>query len=183
MSNHENKNQEIRNRRAERNEERGWLIFGGILACVGIGTGIYCHNQMKRTVRIVNRAASTVEDLSVVNVQQDIVDRAVKNAVTNRVNDAVSSAAEREVRKQVAEVVKRSEDDIRSKVAQDIAKVMSDVSADDIYDDISELVKEKLVDHLEDWIDDHFDDIVKDHQRTVDRMSWTYDNFARRMNK
>ena len=67
----DNQNNDRRDyQKEECRDNRAWLIFTGAISLVSVGVAIYCHGQMKKSVKLLNKAADSVAELTVVDVQQ-----------------------------------------------------------------------------------------------------------------
>ncbi len=63
-----------------------------MVTLIGVGTGIYCRRQMKKTVKLVSKACDHVAELTVVDIQHDVVDRAINKAAAHEVGRVVNRA-------------------------------------------------------------------------------------------
>lgn len=89
----DNQNNDRRDyQKEECRDNRAWLIFTGAISLGSVGVAIYCHGQMKKSVKLLNKAADSVAELTVVDVQQGIIDRAINNAANREVGRAVTRA-------------------------------------------------------------------------------------------
>lgn len=161
---------------------KGWLCFG--VAVCATGAAIYCRHEMKKSIRLLNRAADSVKDLTVIEVRQEIVDRAINKAanqeVGNVVRRTVQSMNDRiadQTRKRVNEVVKENYSKIRNTVAQAIAKEATQIDRSDIMDEATEKAKEMLLEKF----DGKLDGLLSDYQRNLDNVGKIYQSIASKM--
>ena len=107
-------------------------IFGII---VGITGAVVAGIMTKKTNDISRKLGKSIDDLdrrTVVQVRQDIVDRATANAVDRQVSGAVTRA--------VNEINAQMKMDMRSKIHRDV---------DGVYGDLKKKVKDKVFEEIE----------------------------------
>ena len=98
-------------RKLHRMERIGLLVLSG----VSVLATVYCHHELRRTVRLVSKACDHVAELTVVDIQHDVVDRAINNAAAHEVGRVVNHAVRcveddlaRQTQKCVRDAVKES---------------------------------------------------------------------------
>lgn len=154
------------------------------LSGASIIAAIYCHAQMKKTVKLVNKAADSVAELTVVDVQQGIIDRAINNAANREVGKAVSRAVRMvedgiasETQKRVRNAVQQSQGKLQKAVTDAIAKEAAKVDKDDIMEEATERAKEMLLERF----DGKLDGLMSDYQRNLDNVGKIYQSIASSM--
>lgn len=73
-------------RKLHRMERIGLLVLSG----VSVLAAVYCHHELRKTVRLVSKACDHVAELTVVDIQHDVVDRAINNAAAHEVGRVVN---------------------------------------------------------------------------------------------
>lgn len=154
------------------------------LSGASVIAAIYCHAQMKKTVKLVNKAADSVAELTVVDVQQGIIDRAINNAANREVGKAVSRAVRMvedgivsETQKRVRNAVQQSQGKLQKAVTDAIAKEAAKVDKDDIMEEATERAKEMLLERF----DGKLDGLMSDYQRNLDNVGKIYQSIASSM--
>lgn len=156
--------------------------------CVLTGTSmiiaIYCHRQMKKTVKLVSKAAESVAELTVVDIQHDIVDMAINNAANREVGRVVNRAVRNvedelvhQTQKHVRDAVKESYGKLSKIVSESIAKEAAKVDSNRIMEDATERAKEMLLDRF----DGKLDGLMSDYQRNLDSVGKIYQSIASSM--
>lgn len=165
-------------------DNRIWLIVTGTLCLVGVGTGIYCRRQMKKTFKLVSKAAESVADMTVVDIRNDIVDMAVNNAANREVGRVVNRAVRlveddmtRQTQKYVRDAVKESYGKLSKTVSDAIAKEAAKIDGSQIMEDATEKAKEMLLQRF----DGKLDGLMSDYQRNLDNVGKIYQSIASSM--
>ena len=165
-------------------DNRAWLIFTGALSLIGVSVGIYCHSQMKKTLRLVSKAADKVSELTVVDVQSNIVDRAIQEAAKCEANRVVCRAVKQvegdiagKTQKLVQSAVNDSYSKIKKVVSDTIAKEAAKIDKSDIMAEATEKAKELLLERF----DGKLDGLVEDYQRNLDNVGKIYQSIASAM--
>lgn len=165
-------------------DNRIWLIVTGTLCLVGVGTGIYCRRQMKKTFKLVSKAAESVADMTVVDIRNDIVDMAVNNAANREVGRVVNRAVRlveddmtRQTQKYVRDAVKESYGKLSKTVSDAIAKEAAKIDGSQIMEEATEKAKEMLLQRF----DGKLDGLMSDYQRNLDNVGKIYQSIASSM--
>ncbi len=165
-------------------DNRIWLIVTGTLCLIGVGTGIYCRQQMKKTFKLVSKAAESVADMTVVDIQNDIVDMAVNNAANREVGRVVNRAVRlveddmtRQTQKYVRDAVKESYGKLSKTVSDTIAKEAAKIDGSQIMEEATEKAKEMLLQRF----DGKLDGLMSDYQRNLDNVGKIYQSIASSM--
>ena len=155
-----------------------------VLAGVSVITAVCCHRQMKKTVKLVSKAAEGVADLTVVDIQHDIVDMAINNAANYEVRRVVNRAVHNvedemiyQTQKYVRDAVKESYGKLSKTVSDAIAKEAAKVDSNQIMEDATEKAKEMLLERF----DGKLDGLMSDYQRNLDNVGKIYQSIASSM--
>ncbi|MBQ8707865.1 MAG: hypothetical protein IJ523_07250 [Succinivibrionaceae bacterium] len=155
-----------------------------VLSGASVVTAVYCHSQMRKSVKLLNKAADSVSELTVVDVQQGIIDRAINNAANREVGRAVNRAMRMmedgiasETQKRVRNAVQQSQGKLQKAVTDAIAKEAAKVDKDDIMEEATERAKEMLLERF----DGKLDGLMSDYQRNLDNVGKIYQSIASSM--
>ena len=145
------------------NERRNNVLFWGMVG-IGLGAvgfGCYCAHQTKVCRELIGAASTRIAEMSQVDIDQSIVDRAVEKAVREQSGNAVNRALSRieeqtkaDLRNRVKQAVANASEKINSRVALQLVKETEELSADEIRKDVVEQATEKLVEKLAEELDD-----------------------------
>lgn len=180
----DNQNQNDREDQFEKKLRKIERIGLCVLTGVSVIAAVYCHKQMKKTFRLVNKAADNVADLTVVDVQQGIIDRAINNAASREVGRAVNHAVRiveddilNETQKRVRGAVQQSQGKIQKAVTDAIAREAAKVDQSAIMEDATQKAKEMLLERF----DGKLDGLMSDYQRNLDNVGKIYQSIASSM--
>ncbi len=180
----DNQNQNNREEQFEEKLRKIGTIGLVVLSGVSVIATVYCHRQMKKTFRLVSKAANNVADLTVVDVQQGIIDRAINDAANREVGRAVNRAVRMveedilsETQKRVRGAVQQSQSKIQKAVTDAIAKEAAKVDQNAIMEDATEKAKEMLLARF----DGKLDGLMSDYQRNLDNVGKIYQSIASSM--
>ena len=155
-----------------------------VLAGVSVIAAVYCHRQMKKTVKLVSKAAEGVAELTVVDIQHDIVDMAINNAANHEVSRVVNRAVHNvedemihQTQKYVRDAVKESYGKLSKTVSDAIAREAAKVDSNQIMEDATEKAKEMLLEKF----DGKLDGLMSDYQRNLDNVGKIYQSIASSM--
>ena len=155
-----------------------------VLSGASVVAALYCHNQMRKSVKLLNKAADSVAELTVVDVQQGIIDRAINNAANREVGRAVTRAVRLvedeitgETQKRVRSAVQQCQGKLQKAVTDAIAKEAAKVDKDDIMEEATERAKEMLLERF----DGKLDGLMSDYQRNLDNVGKIYQSIASSM--
>ena len=167
-------------RKLHRMERIGLLVLSG----VSVLAAVYCHNELRRTVRLVSKACDHVAELTVVDIQHDVVDRAINNAAAHEVGRVVNHAVRcveddlaRQTQKCVRDAVKESYGKLSKSVSDAIAREAAKVDGNQIMEDATEKAKEMLLERF----DGKLDGLMSDYQRNLDNVGKIYQSIASSM--
>ena len=70
----------------------GFIVEFGIVAvgCIGVGYGLKCHKEMKELAEKIDKSIDEIEKETVIDVSEDIVEKAVNEAVAKKTTAAVN---------------------------------------------------------------------------------------------
>lgn len=155
-----------------------------VLAGASVIAAVYCHRQMKKTVKLVSKAAEGVAELTVVDIQHDIVDMAINNAANREVGRVVNRAVHNvedemihQTQKYVRDAVKESYGKLSKTVSDAIAREAAKVDSNQIMEDATEKAKEMLLERF----DGKLDGLMSDYQRNLDNVGKIYQSIASSM--
>ena len=155
-----------------------------ILTGASVIASVYCHRQMKKTVKLVSKAAEGVAELTVVDIQHDIVDMAINNAANREVGRVVNRAVHNvedemihQTQKYVRDAVKESYGKLSKTVSDAIAREAAKVDSNQIMEDATEKAKEMLLERF----DGKLDGLMSDYQRNLDNVGKIYQSIASSM--
>lgn len=164
-------------RKLHRMERIGLLVLSG----VSVLAAVYCHHELRRTVRLVSKACDHVAELTVVDIQHDVVDRAINNAAAHEVGRVVNHAVRcveddlaRQTQKCVRDAVKESYGKLSKSVSDAIAREAAKVDGNQIMEDATEKAKEMLLERF----DGKLDGLMSDYQRNLDNVGKIYQSIA-----
>ena len=155
-----------------------------ILTGTSVIAAVYCHRQMKKTVKLVSKAAEGVAELTVVDIQHDIVDMAINNAANREVGRVIKRAVHNvedemihQTQKYVRDAVKESYGKLSKTVSDAIAREATKVDSNQIMEDATEKAKEMLLERF----DGKLDGLMSDYQRNLDNVGKIYQSIASSM--
>lgn len=167
-------------RKLRRMERIGLLVLSG----ASVLAAVYCRHELRRTVRLVSRACDHVAELTVVDIQHDVVDRAINNAATHEVGRVVNHAVRRveddlarQTQKCVRDAVRESYGKLSKSVSDAIAREAAKVDGNQIMEDATEKAKEMLLERF----DGKLDGLMSDYQRNLDNVGKIYQSIASSM--
>lgn len=167
-------------RKLHRMERIGLLVLSG----VSVLAAVYCYHELRRTVRLVSKACDHVAELTVVDIQHDVVDRAINNAAAHEVGRVVNHAVRcveddlaRQTQKCVRDAVKESYGKLSKSVSDAIAREAAKVDGNQIMEDATEKAKEMLLERF----DGKLDGLMSDYQRNLDNVGKIYQSIASSM--
>lgn len=167
-------------RKLHRMERIGLLVLSG----VSVLAAVYCHHELRRTVQLVSKACDHVAELTVVDIQHDVVDRAINNAAAHEVGRVVNHAVRcveddlaRQTQKCVRDAVKESYGKLSKSVSDAIAREAAKVDGNQIMEDATEKAKEMLLERF----DGKLDGLMSDYQRNLDNVGKIYQSIASSM--
>lgn len=177
-------NQKTREEQFEEKLRKLEMIGMGILTGASVIAAVCCHRQMKKTVKLVSKAAEGVAELTVVDIQHDIVDMAINNAANREVGRVVNRAVHNvedemihQTQKYVRDAVKESYGKLSKVVSESIAKEAAKVDSNRIMEDATERAKEMLLERF----DGKLDGLMSDYQRNLDNVGKIYQSIASSM--
>lgn len=155
-----------------------------ILTGASVIAAVYCHRQMKKTVKLVSKAVEGVAELTVVDIQHDIVDMAINNAANREVGRVIKRAVHNvedemihQTQKYVRDAVKESYGKLSKTVSDAIAREATKVDSNQIMEDATEKAKEMLLERF----DGKLDGLMSDYQRNLDNVGKIYQSIASSM--
>ena len=155
-----------------------------VLAGASVLAAVYCRYELRKTVRLVSKACDHVAELTVVDIQHDVVDRAINNAAAHEVGRVVNHAVRcveddlaRQTQKCVRDAVRESYGKLSKSVSDAIAREAAKVDGNRIMEDATEKAKEMLLERF----DGKLDGLMSDYQRNLDNVGKIYQSIASSM--
>lgn len=175
---------------ARDNEERkfSWkeILFGivSVGGAVGIGIGVNCWFQNRKLMKIFNKAASEVGELTTVEVREAIVEQAVHQAAGREVSRIVAKAtrsAESEIANAAQKKVGQAVNDCYKKISSAVTDRIASESAKINMDKLSEEVVEKAKDLIAEKFDSKLDDLTEAYSKQIKSIGKVYESFAEKL--
>ena len=167
-------------RKMRRLERVGLFVLTGM----SVVTAVYCHKQLKKTTKLVSKACDNISELTVVDIQHDLVDMALTNAANREVGRVVNRAVHNvedemihQTQKYVRDAVKEQYGKLSKVVSENIAKEAAKVDSNRIMEDATERAKELLLERF----DGKLDGLMTDYQRNLDNVGKIYQSIASSM--
>lgn len=159
-------------------------IACAVLAGASVVAAVCCWRNSRKTLKLMNKAADNVADLTVVDVSQSIIDRAINSASDREVGRAVNRAVRMiedemtiETQKRVRGAVQQSYGKLQKAVTDAIAKEAAKVDQNAIMEEATEKAKELLLERF----DGKLDGLMSDYQRNLDNVGKIYQSIASSM--
>lgn len=142
---------------------------------VGIGVGLfglavagYCAGELTDCKAMLNAATTKIQNMTQVDIDQNLVDRLTKESIEKQSNAAVELATSKVVSATTAEMrtqIKKRVDDEKDHIVGELSKaILKEIHAADvekIVDEVTSATTDKLVDKLSDELDDEIGQIGK----------------------
>ena len=167
-------------KRLRKIERIACLTLTGIAVIAAVVAAV----DMRKTLKLVGKAADHVSDLTIVDVEQTIVDRAIGNATNREVGRAVSKAVRsleesitEETQKRVRAAVEQNYGKLSKTVTEAIAREAAKVDKDDVMREATERAKDLIVERF----DGKLDGLLEDYNRNLDNVGKIYQSIASSM--
>ena len=173
-------NEEAYRKKLTKLERIGLWALAGISAAAAVA----CFRQNRKMLRLVGKATSAIGEMTVVDVQQGLVEKAV-NAAANRevgrtvakavnaLSDELTSETQRRVREAVKQNAAKAQKAVTDAIAREAGKI--DTAA------IIEEATEKAKEALREKFDGKLDGLMGDYQRNLDNVGKIYQSIASSM--
>ena len=165
---------------AENRKLKAGRIFGVVLAIGSVAAAVYCGKKLKDVMGVVNSAVTDVSNLTYIDVQQTVVDKAVERAAANAANKAVHATENLmrdTVTAAVTNAVANSKGQLKSAVTEKIAIEVAQIDKSELVADIEEQAKRLIVDKFEGKLDG----IASDFSRNLENVGKIYQSIAESM--
>jgi hypothetical protein len=173
-------NDRVRELEKENQKLKAGRIFGVVLAIGSVAAAVYCGKKLKDVMGVVNSAITDVSNLTYIDVQQAVVDKAVERAAANAANKAVK-ATENLMRDTVSaavtNAVTNAKGQLKSAVTEKIAMEVALIDKSELVEDIEEQAKQLIVDKFEGKLDG----IAADFSRNLENVGKIYQSIAESM--
>ena len=135
-----------------------WVGFG--VGVMGIAAAAYSMDQANACKRMISDSQKRISELTNVDVDQYIVNEAVRKAVREQASEAVGHARRQiekdmsaDLRNRIKQAVGNKTEEINKQVADQLAKEMDAVDKDEIISQVMDATTDKLIDKLGDDLD------------------------------
>lgn len=165
---------------AENKRLKAGRIFGVVLAIGSVAAAVYCGKKLKDVMGVVNSAVTDVSNLTYIDVQQTVVDKAVERAAANAANKAVHATENLmrdTVTAAVTNAVANSKGQLKSAVTEKIDIEVAQIDKSELVADIEEQAKRLIVDKFEGKLDG----IASDFSRNLENVGKIYQSIAESM--
>lgn len=152
--------------------ETKWIV-GGSLAVAGLSlvAAALSASEVLRSRKLIGDATERISQLSHVEIDQRLVDQAVRDSIRTQSHAAVERAAKSaenrmngDISNRVKQAVEKCMSGINERVAKKIASEMTDVERDEIMDEVISKTTDALVEKLGDELDGEIGRIGKIYQ-------------------
>ena len=139
------------------------IVELGIVAvgCIGIGYGLKCRKEMKELAEKIDKSIDEIEKGTVVDVSEDIVEKAVDEAVAKKTTDAVNRCVsriivdvEKDMHNQVKSAVTKKYEFMEASVTREIEKQIKEIDIDSVKEKVVEKAKEAASEKFNDSLED-----------------------------
>ena len=143
--------------------DMGFVVELGFVAigCIGIGYGLKCRKEMKELADKIDKSIDEIEKGAVIDVSEDIVEKAVNEAVAKKTTDAVNRCVsrvivdvEKDLHNQVKSAVTKKYESMEASVTREIEKQIKDIDIGSVKEKVVEKAKEAASDKFNDSLDD-----------------------------
>lgn len=173
-------NDRVRELEKENQKLKAGRIFGVVLAIGSVAAAVYCGKKLKDVMGVVNSAITDVSNLTYIDVQQAVVDKAVERAAANAANKAVKATEglmRDTVSAAVTNAVTNAKGQLKSAVTEKIAMEVALIDKSELVEDIEEQAKQLIVDKFEGKLDG----IAADFSRNLENVGKIYQSIAESM--
>lgn len=158
----------------------------GISVAIGLGTalvslaGVAVH-KLNGLSKKFNKSVRELEETTIKDIQQTVVQTAVENAAKSSVNDymrdvhnVVLSDARAELKKEASAAVEDARKDIREKVTAEISEAASKIDMIELKREVRDKAEQKVLAKF----DDNLQDVVDKFGRNIGAVSNIYSTIA-----
>lgn len=173
-------NDRVRELEKENQKLKAGRIFGVVLAIGSVAAAVYCGKKLKDVMGVVNSAITDVSNLTYIDVQQAVVDKAVERAAANAANKAVKATEglmRDTVSAAVTNAVMNAKGQLKSAVTEKIAMEVALIDKSELVEEIEEQAKQLIVDKFEGKLDG----IAADFSRNLENVGKIYQSIAESM--
>lgn len=155
-------------------------IFGVVLAVGSVVAAVYCGKKLKDVMGVVNSAVTDVSNLTYIDVQQAVVDKAVERAAQNAAGKAVKATEglmQSMVEKAVTSAVVNAKEPLKQAVTDKLAREVALIDKSELVESVEEQAKQLIVDKFEGKLDG----IAADFSRNLENVGKIYQSIAESM--
>ena len=151
-----------------------------VLTAASVVMAIYCGKKLKDVMGVVGSAVTDVSNLTYIDVQQAVVDKAVEKAANRAASKALNGAAvsiQAQIEQTVTTAVLDNKSAIKKSVTDKIAKEVARIDKSEIISDIEEQAKQLIMEKF----DSKLETIASEYSRNLENMGKIYQNIAATM--
>jgi hypothetical protein len=151
-----------------------------VLTAVSVIAAIYCGKKLKDVMGVVGSAVTDVSNLTYIDVQQAVVDKAVEKAANRAASKALNGATvsiQAQIEQTVTTAVLDSKSAIKKSVTDKIAKEVARIDKSELISDIEEQAKQLIMEKF----DSKLETIASEYSRNLENMGKIYQNIAATM--
>ena len=155
-------------------------VIGGLMVVGSVVAAVYCGKKLKDVMGVVNSAITDVSNLTYIDVQQAVVDKAVERAAANAAGKAVKATEglmRDYVSAAVTNAVTNAKGPLKQAVTDKIAMEVALIDKSELVEDIEEQAKQLIVDKFEGKLDG----IASDFSRNLENVGKIYQSIAESM--
>lgn len=156
-------------------------ILGVTVGLIGVGYAMGSHSKMAELSKKLDTSIDELANNTVVDIPDEMIERAVEKAVTREVKQAVSKATDvavaavkRDMHKQVSDAVESEYSDIKETVLEELTTAAAKIDAKRVRADVERAAKEHAIKKF----DDNLDDILEGHKREIENVTRIYKTIA-----
>ena len=155
-------------------------VLGGLMVVGSVVAAVYCGKKLKDVMGVVNSAVTDVSNLTYIDVQQAVVDKAVERAAANAAGKAVKATEglmRDYVSAAVTNAVTNAKGPLKQAVTDKIAMEVALIDKSELVEDIEQQAKQLIVDKFEGKLDG----IASDFSRNLENVGKIYQTIAESM--
>ena len=151
-----------------------------VLTAASVVMAIYCGKKLKDVMGVVGSAVTDVSNLTYIDVQQAVVDKAVEKAANRAASKALNGAAvtiQAQIEQTVTTAVLDNKSTIKKSVTDKISKEIARIDKSELISDIEEQAKQLIMEKF----DSKLETIASEYSSNLENMGKIYQNIAATM--
>lgn len=164
----------------EQKKLKGLRIGCYVLTAASVIAAIYCGKKLKDVMGVVGSAVTDVSNLTYIDVQQAVVDKAVEKAANRAASKALNGATvsiQAQIEQTVTTAVLDNKSAIKKSITDKIAKEVARIDKSELISDIEEQAKQLIMEKF----DSKLETIASEYSRNLENMGKIYQNIAATM--